>query len=477
MEKKKNIRHSRKVRNLIILLAFTAMILSISTYAWFIGMRTVNVSSFDVSIASTDSLLLSLDGKKWDTTVSISSETFDDVNTVYSGHTNWWAGKGLSPVSSIGEIDEGVSRLKMYEKSSITTTPGGYRIMSSRVDNTKETELDGYVAFDLFIRNYSGAQYLSNLNVRDEEAIYLLPDSEVKVADSGGVADTGIENSVRVAFSQIGRVKGTLADSNNQNDINTITGIQCKTNDDVTGICSRISQIWEPNDTSHVKNAISWYNKSCKTRINPDLTLESSYTTPCKTIADGTAYPTYAIRGPISSENRVDVYDGSAYNSYTNSNTYLYDFPYFTDTMKNLTGVERPQFMTLAPNSITKVRIYIYLEGQDVDNYDFAAIGKKISVNFGFTKERFNEGDINYDGPAIRPEITLNGEETMLVGLGSEYTEPGATAVDTIDGDITDKLIITGNVNTSEAGTYTITYRVTNSNELISTKTRTVTVE
>lgn len=72
-------------------------------------------------------------------------------------------------------------------------------------------------------------------------------------------------------------------------------------------------------------------------------------------------------------------------------------FPYFTDTMKNLEGTDRPTFITLAPNSITKVRVYIYLEGQDVDNYDFASLGKKISVAFGFTKERFFDEDVDYD--------------------------------------------------------------------------------
>ena len=45
--------------------------------------------------------------------------------------------------------------------------------------------------------------------------------------------------------------------------------------------------------------------------------------------------------------------------------------------------------MTLAPNSITKVRVYIYLEGQDIDNFDYAQVGIKISVKFGFTKQRF----------------------------------------------------------------------------------------
>ena len=59
-------------------------------------------------------------------------------------------------------------------------------------------------------------------------------------------------------------------------------------------------------------------------------------------------------------------------------------------------GVKRPTFMTLAPNSVTKVRVYIYIEGQDVDNYDFASLGKQISVAFGFTKERFFDEDVKY---------------------------------------------------------------------------------
>ena len=65
--------------------------------------------------------------------------------------------------------------------------------------------------------------------------------------------------------------------------------------------------------------------------------------------------------------------------------------------------------MTLAPNSITKLRVYIFIEGQDVDNYDFASLGKKISVKFGFTKERFLGEDINYDdnGTATLPDDVI----------------------------------------------------------------------
>ena len=57
--------------------------------------------------------------------------------------------------------------------------------------------------------------------------------------------------------------------------------------------------------------------------------------------------------------------------------------------------MSRPTFMTLAPNSITKVRVYVYIEGQDIDNFDYASVGKYIKVGFGFTKQRFTSDDVD----------------------------------------------------------------------------------
>ncbi len=391
-----NGRQTKKLRNHIIITTLIAIVLSVSTYAWFVGMRTVSVSSFDISIASTDSLLLSLNGKDWDTTVEISREILDEVS--YTGHTNKWGGRGLIPMSSIGEMDVASSRMKLYEKASLTTTPGGYRLLASRVHNYEpgNPEQDGYVVFDLFIKNFSGTQYLPVLNELDEEAIYLTTDSEVTVA-STGVANTGIENSVRVAFAQVGRVAGTITNAAQ------ITGVTCTSVPGVsTGIC-RTAQIWEPNDKNHTTNAINWYSTSCKARIGANVTKPASYSGSCGKVIDGIAYPTYVVKDSITSADNVDVYDGAEYNTYE-STALLYAYPFFTDTMRDLTGTNRPKLMTLAANSITKVRIYIYIEGQDIDNYDFASIGRKIAVQFGFTKERFTEDDIDYDGPPIPPE-------------------------------------------------------------------------
>jgi hypothetical protein len=473
----------KKIRKLIGISSLIAVIISVSTYAWFIGMRTVNVSSFDVEIASTDSLLLSLDGATWDTTVTISKSNLESVS--YVGHTNNWGGSGLFPVSTIGDMDVAASRMKLFEKASLTTTPGGYRLLASRVHNYEEAndEQDGYVAFDLFVKNFSGTQYISELNPLDEEAIYLTTDSKVTVA-ADGVANTGIENSVRVAFTQIGRVIGTT------NTAATITGITCNDDGegnpsvigDVTGIC-RKAQIWEPNDKVHVSNAISWYDTSCVARTAADVTDPASYSGSCGAVANGTAYPTYAVKTDIASTDKVDIYDGATYNTYAGT-TKLEAYSYFTDTMKLLTSTNRPTFMTLAPNSITKLRIYIYIEGQDVDNYDFASIGKKIAVNFGFTKERFTEDDINYNGPDLNthdtkvPVITLNGNSAVTIQQGGTYTELGATAVDEMDGVITNNIVVGGTVDEETPGTYNITYNVSDSagNAAVQV-TRTVTVE
>ena len=423
--KKRNKKHERRVKRLIVSCGLCAIILSASTYAWFIGMKTVNVEAFDVTIAAIDGLSLSLDAKTWSDTVTINKANHADPNTVGAGSTNSWGGDaGLVPMSTVGKINKDSSRLTLYEKGSFTATPGGYRVMASEVNNTGATEARGYVAFDLFVKNLSGEAYYEDLDDKNEEAIYLTTESEVTVADAGANKDkSGIENSVRVAFAQIGRVKADTTEEAK------IRAINCNTADGVTSICTRDAVIWEPNDTKHVQNAINWYTTSCKHRDAADLTQAGSYSGTCGLIKDGTYYPTYAVSGVIDETDKVDVYDGTEYNGWTTSISAtaakgkLMNVPTFTDTMKMKPGTERPELMTLAPNSITKVRVYVYIEGQDVDNYDFASLGKKISVAFGFTKERLTGEDINYDG---NPELPSDVQRAYKV----DYTAGGTVVVD-----------------------------------------------
>ena len=487
---KRNGKKSRKIRKLILTCVLSAVVLIVSTYTWFIGLQTVKVKPFDIEIATTEGLFLSMDGKNWAYNLDVTEAT------PYEGNTNTWATDGLIPMSTVGDLDKTSSTMKLFEKASLTTTPGGYRLLASRINNNTSSvikvggqdttvykEGNGYVAFDLFIKNLSGEEYYVDNDVNNEEAIYLNFDSAVKVKSNGTddpQNNTGIENSVRIAFAQLGRVEATTSN------ISAITGIDCTGTNmtasgykyatgDVTGIC-RNAQIWEPNDTKHVNNAMEWYKTSCLTRTGATSYDKNSYRVNTSTdgnsnavycyehtlenkkdtkeyLADTTnkaanALPTYAISRTIEIDDNVDVYDGKEFNTYeANTMSYanyravvdalteeelttlksiksfyatdlteaqtavvnkvknlkLVSYDYFTDTEKDKRGMQRPSFMTLAPNSITKVRVYIWIEGQDIDNYDFAQLGKTIQINFGFTKERFAPNDLEngYDGPDL----------------------------------------------------------------------------
>ena len=61
----------------------------------------------------------------------------------------------------------------------------------------------------------------------------------------------------------------------------------------------------------------------------------------------------------------------------------------------------------------------------------------------------------------VAPVITLTGSDTINVTLGDAFTDPGATATDNVDGDITTSIVVSGDtVDVNTAGTYTITYNV-----------------
>ena len=65
----------------------------------------------------------------------------------------------------------------------------------------------------------------------------------------------------------------------------------------------------------------------------------------------------------------------------------------------------------------------------------------------------------------INPVIKLKGEQIIKMSINKQYIEPGYTAIDEYDGDITNKVQITGEIDTENYGEYVLTYKATdNSN-------------
>lgn len=60
----------------------------------------------------------------------------------------------------------------------------------------------------------------------------------------------------------------------------------------------------------------------------------------------------------------------------------------------------------------------------------------------------------------IPPEISLLGDNPFTIYQGTTYIEPGYKARDNADGDITNRVQVSGNVDTNQPGEYTLTYTV-----------------
>ncbi|MFL2495056.1 MAG: immunoglobulin-like domain-containing protein [Porticoccaceae bacterium] len=58
------------------------------------------------------------------------------------------------------------------------------------------------------------------------------------------------------------------------------------------------------------------------------------------------------------------------------------------------------------------------------------------------------------------PVITLLGDASISLELGTAYTDAGATAVDNIDGDISASITAVSTVDINTEGTYSVTYSV-----------------
>lgn len=74
------------------------------------------------------------------------------------------------------------------------------------------------------------------------------------------------------------------------------------------------------------------------------------------------------------------------------------------------------------------------------------------------------------------PVLTLVGPASVTLLVGSNYQDAGATAVDALDGDITDRIITDNPVNTSRAARYTVSYTVSDLAGNRASTTRTVIV-
>lgn len=110
-----------------------------------------------------------------------------------------------------------------------------------------------------------------------------------------------------------------------------------------------------------------------------------------------------------------------------------------------------------------------------LNSVDSAKIGSYI-VTYTATDKAGNQAvalrTVNVIEDTVAPQITLKGNNPIYVNRGTVYTDQGATATDTIDGNV--NVAVQHNVDIDKVGTYTVYYTAVDSVANQTTATRTV---
>lgn len=130
---------------------------------------------------------------------------------------------------------------------------------------------------------------------------------------------------------------------------------------------------------------------------------------------------------------------------------------------------------SLAPEQIVSdgMRRGVLTDFNGDDSLDLIMVGRdagvmEIHANNGVGK--LGLGDRN------APSLQLIGETTISIAAGATFVDQGATALDDIDGDLTNRIKTTGEINTTVVGKQTISYQVSDRAGNTSSRVRTVNV-
>lgn len=110
--------------------------------------------------------------------------------------------------------------------------------------------------------------------------------------------------------------------------------------------------------------------------------------------------------------------------------------------------------------------IYYYSDNNMYDMHWYAtdANGRYVGVPYEIYE---------YDYEA--PNLYLHGDSEITLEVGTEFVEPGYSAYDTEDGNLSDSVVISGNMDSSKAGEYILVYTVNDKTGNSTTKTRKIT--
>ena len=350
-------KRGRQLLLTILLLIATGVFLGTATYAWFTANQRVAISPIDVNVSTSSGIQISADGSNWKSILTNADLT--GASGTYTAAVNQLPNT-LEPVSTAGTLTSAGKMEMFLGKVEPNESTGDFILSATQSVETNSSGNNStgkFVAFDIFLKN------------EQNETLYMTPNSKVEFRNS----DTGIKNATRIAFITLGHT--TTSD--------TVANIQALN----TGVGSAV-KFWEPNYDVHtadgVANAVSPYG------IN---TLNEGANNAW--VAYSGVKAAVPVAANIKREQATEALNGTYFSSFAYNasadpaQTIAYDAAgqNTVNYIATKEGYTASQMLT-AENGlaagITKMRIYMWVEGQDVDCENNAS-GGDIRFNLQFS--------------------------------------------------------------------------------------------
>ncbi len=304
-------KESRKRRRLFIMILLVILLITsfgVSTYAWFSSNKHATIDSIDINVATVTGIQVSVDAINWDNKVT--KEQIMNAYKTYRGAENQLPDT-LTNMSTSGNVSQG----KMDMFLGLTEEEkAGFFTLTTRKESEKQCSGDKecgdkhFIAFDIFLLVTTPV----NLSLTTNSNVIPQP----------GAEDKGSQNAARVGFV----VEGTVGATESLAAQNLKRG--------------NSSLIWEPNYDVHTEHGV------IAARNIYGITTSRS---------GGSRLPYKGVNTAFNTPVALDRTDESSYFTTVNPKV---------ATTKDF-STEQP--LMAIPAGITKVRIYMWLEGQDVD--------------------------------------------------------------------------------------------------------------
>ena len=352
----------RRLLLLILLLALTLVVTAFSTYAWFTSNKKVNVEDLNVDVRAVNGLEISADAVNW----GVKIDKDDLIANQWTGHKNQLP-DSLGHASSAKHLTTD-NYLQMFDGTVATNcTDGGtdcdnptYTLTTSSASEARCYDSDGkknantsavpkcsslekhIMAFDIFLKVD-----------RDDTTLYLTENAGVVNTSQD---DLGIKNTTRVAFVVQGNISST--DYRTGNLSNNQGSVQAQALQEGEKVV-----FWEPNFDAHTQDGI--------------LAAKTFYGIEGLTAGAGNSILAYdGVKAAITTP--IALTDTKA-----TTHAELFE-PVAIDISTPSTGNARIDSKIKLKNGVTKIRVYFWVEGQDVDTEN-TATGSNMKLNLEFS--------------------------------------------------------------------------------------------